>query len=85
MHATIEQGYKTRSEQRLGKHVLAGMNTHAIIEERRFRCGPRREVISMTIKLTRLVVSCQLRVDSSGELFKGGYSSVVSCQLKVSL
>jgi hypothetical protein len=35
----------------LGKHVPAETNTHATIEERSFRGGPRRGVILKTIKL----------------------------------
>jgi hypothetical protein len=36
------------SEQRLCKHVPAGTNTHATVEGRCFRYGPRRGVIKMT-------------------------------------
>jgi hypothetical protein len=36
------------SEQRLGKHVPMERNTHATIEEHRFRCGPRLGVIKKT-------------------------------------
>jgi ribosomal protein S14 len=39
------------SEQRLSKHVPEETNTHAKIEERCFRCGPRQGVILKTIKL----------------------------------
>jgi hypothetical protein len=44
----------TISEQRLGKHVLAETNTHAKIEERCFRCGPRRGFIKKTIVAVQL-------------------------------
>jgi hypothetical protein len=37
------------SEWRLGKHVPAETSTHSTVEERRFRCGPRRGVIKKTI------------------------------------
>jgi hypothetical protein len=37
------------SGQQLGKHVPAAMNMHAKIEERRFLCGPCREVISRAV------------------------------------
>jgi hypothetical protein len=45
------------SKQWLGKHVPAETNTLATIEERCFRCGPRRRVILKAIKLTSSVVS----------------------------
>jgi hypothetical protein len=51
------------SKQRLGKHDPAEMNMRAAIEERRFRCGPRRGFILKTIKWTSSV-NCLLRVDS---------------------
>jgi hypothetical protein len=37
------------SEQQLGKHVPAATDRNATIEERRFLCGPCREVITRTV------------------------------------
>jgi hypothetical protein len=37
------------SRQQLGKHILAATNTHETIEERRFLCGPCREVKTRTV------------------------------------
>jgi hypothetical protein len=40
----------TVTSQRLGKHVRAATNADATIEDRRFLCGPCREVITRTIR-----------------------------------
>jgi hypothetical protein len=39
----------TVSRQRLGKHVAAAMNMHAITEERCFLHGPCQDVITRTV------------------------------------
>jgi hypothetical protein len=43
------------SEQRLGKHVPAEMNTHATIKERCFRCGPRKVVLKKRLGAIQLL------------------------------
>jgi hypothetical protein len=50
---------KPVSQQRLGKHVPAEMNTHITTEERCLRCGPCPGVILKTIRLTSsFIVQC---------------------------
>jgi hypothetical protein len=48
------------SEEQLGKHVPAEMNTHATIEEHCFQCGLRQEFIKKTVGAIQSVEGWQL-------------------------
>jgi hypothetical protein len=62
---------ETISEQWLRKHFPAETNTQATIEEWRFRCGPRREIILKT--------RCQWSVESQPvKRTLGGWCEIVA-------